>query len=188
MSFFGVCTISQGKKKINLRFKPSRSVLSFCTRNDHLFQFKFVKCNLTTTSLAVKWFISLAVKRFTSLAVKRFTSVAVKRFTSVAVKRPMSGQYHKCRLTWYVVALYTARICEFFIERLCSGLSSGSFSVFSSFIVIFGAAVLQRVFSCILFLSTILQGVHVVTFFKDANHKQQLVYNVFCSYRVVAFW
>ena len=90
MSFFGVCTISQGKKKINLRFKPSRSVLFFCTRNDHLFQFEFVKCNLTTTSLAVKWFISLAVKRFTSLAVKRFTSVAVKRFTSVAVKRPMS--------------------------------------------------------------------------------------------------
>ena len=146
MSFFGVCTISQGKKKINLRFKPSRSVLSFCTRNDHLFQFKFVKCNLTTTSLAVKWFISLAVKRFTSLAVKWFTSVAVKRFTSVAVKRPM------CRLTWCVVALNTARICEFFIERLCSGLWSGSFSVFSSFIVIFGAAVLQRVFSCILFL------------------------------------
>ena len=30
-----------------------------------------------------------------------------------------------------MVALYTARICEFFIERLCSGLWSGSFSVFS---------------------------------------------------------
>ena len=73
-----------------------------------------------------------------------------------------------------MVALYTARICEFFIERLCSGLWSGSFSVFSSFIVIFGAAVLQRVFS-------IFQGVHVVTFFKDANYRQQLVYNVFCS-------
>ena len=29
-----------------------------------------------------------------------------------------------------MVALYTARICEFFIERLCSGLWSGSFSVF----------------------------------------------------------
>ena len=54
--------------------------------------------------------------------------------------------------------------------------------------MIFGAAVLLRVFSCILFLSTIFQGVHVVTFFKYANHKQQLVYNVFCSYRVVAFW
>ena len=29
-----------------------------------------------------------------------------------------------------MVALYTARICEFFIERLCSGLWSSSFSVF----------------------------------------------------------
>ena len=29
-----------------------------------------------------------------------------------------------------MVALYTARICEFFVERLCSGLWSSSFSVF----------------------------------------------------------
>ena len=29
-----------------------------------------------------------------------------------------------------MVALYTARICEFFVEHLCSGLWSGSFSVF----------------------------------------------------------
>ena len=29
-----------------------------------------------------------------------------------------------------MVALYTARICEFFVKRLCSGLWSGSFSVF----------------------------------------------------------
>ena len=29
-----------------------------------------------------------------------------------------------------MVALYTARICEFFAERLCSGLWSSSFSVF----------------------------------------------------------
>ena len=29
-----------------------------------------------------------------------------------------------------MVALYTARICKFFVERLCSGLWSGSFSVF----------------------------------------------------------
>ena len=29
-----------------------------------------------------------------------------------------------------MVALYMARICEFFVERLCSGLWSGSFSVF----------------------------------------------------------
>ncbi|CAH3022608.1 unnamed protein product [Porites evermanni] len=46
------------------------------------------------------------------------------------LKRASSGQSHKCRLTWVVVALYTARICEFFIEHLCSGLWSGSFSVF----------------------------------------------------------
>ena len=29
-----------------------------------------------------------------------------------------------------MVVLYTARICEFFVERLCSGLWSSSFSVF----------------------------------------------------------
>ena len=30
----------------------------------------------------------------------------------------------------HMVALYMSRICEFFIERLCSGVWSGSFSVF----------------------------------------------------------
>ena len=29
-----------------------------------------------------------------------------------------------------MIALYTDRVCEFFVERLCSGLWSGSFSVF----------------------------------------------------------
>ena len=28
----------------------------------------------------------------------------------------------------------------------------------------------------------------VITFFEDANNKQQLVYNVVSGYRVVAFW
>ena len=41
-----------------------------------------------------------------------------------------SRQSCKCRLTWYVVALYTPRICEFFIERLYSSMWSSSFSVF----------------------------------------------------------
>ena len=136
-----------------------------------------------STSLAVKRFMNLEVKGFTSLAVKRSMSLAVKRFMSLAVKRPTSlaatsSQSRKCSLTWYMVALYTARICEFFVERLCSGLWSSSFSVFPSLEVFFGAAVLQRVFSCILFL-LIFQGVHVVMFFQDVNHKQQLVYNVF---------
>ena len=49
----------------------------------------------------------------------------------------VNGQSYKCRLTWFVVALYTARICEFFVERLCSGLWSGSFSVFPPPIPIF---------------------------------------------------
>ena len=129
-----------------------------------------VKCNLTkltamslavkrSTSLAVKRFMNLVVKGFTSLAVKRSTSLAVKRsmslavkrFMSLAVKRPTSlaatsSQSHKCSLTWYMVALYTAIICEFFVERLCSGLWSSSFSVFPPLEVFFGAAVLQRVF------------------------------------------
>ena len=82
-----------------------------------------------------------------------------------------------------MVALYTARICEFFGECLCSGLWSGSFSVFSSFSAWFGAAVLQRAFSCILFISTF-QGVRVIMFFQDANHKQQFVYDVFSCYRI----
>ena len=37
--------------------------------------FYLIKCNLTkltTTSLAVKWFINLAVKRCTSLAIHKF--------------------------------------------------------------------------------------------------------------------
>ena len=42
MSFFGVCSISLGKKEMNLRFKLTRSVLSFCKRNDHLFQLNHV--------------------------------------------------------------------------------------------------------------------------------------------------
>ena len=50
-----------------------------------------------------------------------------------------------------MVALYTARICEFFVECLGSGMWSGSFSVFSSFSARFRTAVLQRAFSCILF-------------------------------------
>ena len=134
-------------------------------------------------SLVVKRSTSLAVKRFMNLEVKGFTSLAVKRSMSLAVKRPTSlaatsSQSRKCSLTWYMVALYTARICEFFVERLCSGLWSSSFSVFPSLEVFFGAAVLQRVFSCILFL-LIFQGMHVVMFFQDVNHKQQLVYNVF---------
>ena len=103
------------------------------------------------TSLAVKRFMNLVVKGFTSLAVKRSMSLAVKRFMSLAVKRPTSlaatsSQSHKCSLTWYMVALYTAMICEFFVERLCSGLWSSSFSVFPPLEVFFGAAVLQRVF------------------------------------------
>ena len=65
---------------------------------------------------------------------------------------------------------------------------SSSLGVFSSLLAIFGAAVLQRVFSCILFLSINFQGVRVITFFLDVNHKQQLVYNVFSSYLVFAFW
>ena len=102
-------------------------------------------------NLVVKGFTSLAVKRSTSLAVKRSMSLAVKRFMSLAVKRPTSlaatsSQSHKCSLTWYMVALYTAMICEFFVERLCSGLWSSSFSVFPPLEVFFGAAVLQRVF------------------------------------------
>ena len=64
---------------------------------------------------------------------------------------------------------------ERFIQRLF---------VFSA---IFGAAVLQRVFSCILFLSIIFEGVRVVSFFQDANHEQQLVYNVFSGDHVFAF-
>ena len=51
-----------------------------------------------------------------------------------------------------MVALYTARIFEFFVKRLCSGLWSGCFSVlFYVFLAFYGAAVLRRVFSCILF-------------------------------------
>ena len=45
-----------------------------------------VKCNLTTTSLVVKQFMSLAVKRFTSLVVKRFMSVVVKQSMTFVVK------------------------------------------------------------------------------------------------------
>ena len=92
---------------------------------------------LTTTSLAVKLFISLAVKRFTNLVVKRFTSLVVKQlanlavkqfislvvkwFISLVLKRPTSSagiqRSHKCRLTWYVVTLYTALIGQFVIEH-----------------------------------------------------------------------
>ena len=57
---------------------------------------------------------------------------------------------------------------------------------FRLFFAIFMAAVLQRVFSCILFLSIIFQGVRVVTFFQDANYEQQLIYNGFSGYRVFA--
>ena len=59
--------------------------------------------------------------------VKQSTSLAVKQLMSLAAS---SGQSHKFRLTWYVVALYTARICKFFVKHLCSGLWSSSFSVF----------------------------------------------------------
>ena len=90
-----------------------------------------------STSLAVKQFMSLVVKRFTSLAVKWFMSLAVKQSTGLAVRQSTSlaeqassGQSHKCRLTWHMEALYSARIFEFFVERLCSCLWSGSFSVF----------------------------------------------------------
>ena len=57
---------------------------------------------------------------FTCLAVKRLTNLAVKRSTSLSLAA-FSGQFHKCRLTWHVVALYTARIFEFLVERLRSG-------------------------------------------------------------------
>ena len=87
-----------------------------------------------------------------------------------------------------MVALYTARICEFFVERLCSGLWSGSFSVFRLFLAISGAEILQCAFSCILFLSITFQSVRVVTFVQDANNEQQLGYYVVSGYRVFAFF
>ena len=88
-----------------------------------------------------------------------------------------------------MVALYTARICEFFVERLCSGLWSGSFSVFrldQRFLE--QQSYMQCAFSCILFLSIIFQSVRVVTFVQDANHEQQLVSYVFSGYRAFAFF
>ena len=99
-----------------------------------------------------------------------------------------SGQSHKCRLTWFVVTLfYTARICEFLIERLYSGLWSGHLAS-SVFLAIFGATVLQCTFPCILFLSIIFQSVRVVTFVEDVSHEQQLVHNAFPGYRVFSFF
>ena len=82
---------------------------------DLTFLFDLVKCNLTKLTTT-----SLAVKRSTSLAVKRSTSLAVKRSTSlVGAQQESSGHLwdYKCRLTWYVVALYIAPIREFIIER-----------------------------------------------------------------------
>ena len=88
------------------------------------FEFNLVKWNLTkltTTTSAVKRSISfIVVKRSTSLVVKRSTSLAVKRSTSLASIQQLS---HKCRLTWYVVVLFTT-IFKFFIEHFCSGLWS----------------------------------------------------------------
>ena len=86
-------------------------------------------------------------------------------------------------------ALYKARICEFFVERLWSGLWSGSFSVFRLYKrFLEQQSYMQCAFSCILFLSIIFQSVRVVTFVQDANHEQQLVSYVFSGYRVFAFF
>lgn len=63
---------------------------------------------------------------------------------------------------------------EWFLKHLV-------FFVFS----IFGAAVLQRIF-LYPFLS-IHQGVQLVTFFQNANRKQQLVYDVFSGYCIFTF-
>ena len=82
-----------------------------------------------------------------------------------------------------------ARICELFIERLCSGLWSGSFSVFRLYQrFLEQQSYVQCAVSCILFLSIIFQSVRVVTFVQDANHEQQLVSYVFSGYRVFAFF
>ena len=78
--------------------------------------------------------MSLAVKRSMSLLVKTFMSLAngpqAQRSPSPRAQWASSGQSRKCRLTQYMVALYTARIFEFFVKRLCSGLWSSCFSIF----------------------------------------------------------
>ena len=73
-----------------------------------------------------------------------------------------------------VVTLYTARIFEFFVKRLCSGLWSGCFSfLFLSF-----KRFLEQQSYSVFFLNPFLsirQGVRLVTFVQDANLEEQPV-------------
>ena len=82
--------------------------------------------------------MSLAVKGSTSLAVQTFSGPQVKpssKSTTLVVKRPTSLEGIQRSIPYLqphmvLGTFVTARICEFFVERLCSGLSSVSFSVF----------------------------------------------------------
>ena len=73
---------------------------------------------LTTTSLAVKRSTSLAVKPFISLAVHKLSGQTVHKLCGQAVHKLCGQAFNKLS-------------CKFFIERLCSGMWSGPFSVLS---------------------------------------------------------
>ena len=81
--------------------------------------------------------MSLAVKGSTSLAVQTFSGPQVKlssKSTTLVVKRPTSLEGIQRSIPYLqphmvLGTFVTARICEFFVERLCSGLLSISFSV-----------------------------------------------------------
>ena len=68
-----------------------------------------------------------AVHELSSQAAHKLSSQAIHMLSGHPALNPISD---KCRLTWYVVALNTARIFEFFVECLCSGLWSSCFRVF----------------------------------------------------------
>lgn len=80
-------------------------------------EFNLVKCYLTklaTTNLAVKQSTSLKGQ-----AVHELSHQAFHEHNGHPAVNPITD---KCRLTWCVVALYTAWIFEFFVKCLCSSL------------------------------------------------------------------